>query len=65
MLVSGPVALGSARSCMIVKIGDMTNYVVGNSTGLYITPSFKFKPVPLVVRFSVMEAKSNLLVLSF
>ena len=34
---AGPVALGSARSTIITKIGITTIYLVGNSTGLYST----------------------------
>ncbi len=34
---SGPVALGSARSSIIARIGSTTTYIVGNSTGLYST----------------------------
>ncbi len=34
---SGPVNLGSTRSCIIARIGTTTTYLVGNSTGLYTT----------------------------
>jgi Secretion system C-terminal sorting domain len=34
---TGPVALGSARSSIITKIGNTTTYLVGNTTGLYCT----------------------------
>jgi Secretion system C-terminal sorting domain len=34
---TGPVALGSARSSIITKIGGTTTYLVGNSTGLFCT----------------------------
>ncbi|MFN8345100.1 MAG: T9SS type A sorting domain-containing protein [Spirosomataceae bacterium] len=32
-----PVQLGSARSCIITRIGTTTTYLVGTSTGLYAT----------------------------
>jgi Secretion system C-terminal sorting domain len=34
---AGAVALGSARSSIITKIGTKTTYLVGNSTGLFCT----------------------------
>lgn len=34
---SGAVALGSARSCIITRIGSTLTYLVGNSTGLFST----------------------------
>ncbi len=34
---TGPVALGSARSCIIAKMGTTLTYFVGNSTGLFST----------------------------
>ena len=34
---TGAVALGSARSSLITRIGSTTTYIVGNSTGLYST----------------------------
>ena len=34
---TGAVALGSARSSLITRIGSTTTYLVGNSTGLYST----------------------------
>lgn len=34
---AGAVALGSARSCIITRIGTTTTYFVGSSTGLYST----------------------------
>ncbi len=34
---TGAVALGSARSCIITRIGSTMTYIVGNSTGLFST----------------------------